>query len=599
MKQIHQQSPYEITDREVPHVSPKFAVAAITVFLAFLILPMLFWGVLKMIPGGTAPFEVKLEENRKPFEMPDKLNVKTVTADIESYFNDRIPFRSALVFTHQQLTNAIEKPYRETLRPQLIQWLFAPPADTPTPTPPMTDPDLIFGETGEETTTESHDPPADPTLPPTEVEIDGDPACPHSYDSGTQITPATCEEDGWGTVRKVCQACGRTLKEYTEKLEHSMQLTLHVAPTCLADGKTVHTCSGCGKVTEELLNGGHTGSQVRTVEPSYTDYGYTLYQCDRCGGEYRTNVKNKLYDNSLLPLTIMGPQNAGAIEGKHKWLFYSGNNSIGYYQNTNPLSDQQLQNYAAILQELYNLCKAQGKEVRIMFMPNKEQIYWEYMPTLNVTPGDKRTQKFADYINENTDMEVIFPYEELRAAKPYWQVYSRLDTHWNAAGGFVGAQALCESLGLETVSMYDLPIVQDNSKTLSKSDLINIGQLNKADYGEDTDYIITYKPEVNMLSEKGGFETDDISVTVSDSENECNFVLLSDSFRKNMVPFLKKEFSNGLFTHRDKVKGDNPNPTVVQAIKDADIIVIAAVERIDTDVIRTAQKVIEILEENE
>ena len=98
-----------------------------------------------------------------------------------------------------------------------------------------------------------------------------------------------------------------------------------------------------------------------------------------------------------------------------------------------------------------------------------------------------------------------------------------------------------------------------------------------------------------MLSEKGGFETGDISVTVSDSENQCNFVMLSDSFRKNMVPFLKKDFSNGLFTHRNKID----DPTVIQSIKDADIIVIAAVERGDTGVISTAQKVIEILKSNQ
>ncbi|MBQ9131258.1 MAG: hypothetical protein IJX62_02135, partial [Clostridia bacterium] len=311
---------------------------------------------------------------------------------------------------------------------------------------------------------------------------------------------------------------------------------------------------------------------------------------------YRTDIVDKLYDTSPFPLTLLGSDSSGnAVEGRSKWLFYTGNNSLGYYQNTNPLTEKQMKEYANVLQELHEICQAQGKEVRIMIMPNKEQIYWEYMPTLGVTPGIKRTQAFVDYVKANTEVGIVYPYQELMAAKPYWQVYSRLDTHWNAAGGFVGAQALYRSLGMEPVSMYNLPIVEDNIQTLSHSDLINIGRVNAADYGEETDYIITYKPNVRMLSEKGGFETGDISITVSDSDNQCNFVMLSDSFRKNMVPFLKKDFSNGLFTHRSKIG----NETVIQAIKDADIIVIAAVERTDTAVVQTAKQVIEILKQNQ
>ena len=57
-------------NRDVVPVSPRFAIAAMAIFLSVLILPMLFWGILKLIPGGTEPFEVELSENRAPFKMP-------------------------------------------------------------------------------------------------------------------------------------------------------------------------------------------------------------------------------------------------------------------------------------------------------------------------------------------------------------------------------------------------------------------------------------------------------------------------------------------------------------------------------------------------
>jgi hypothetical protein len=196
---------------------------------------------------------------------------------------------------------------------------------------------------------------------------------------------------------------------------------------------------------------------------------------------------------------------------------------------------------------------------------------------------------------------MIYPYDELIAAKPYWQVYSRLDTHWNAAGGFVGLQALYKALGLETTTMYNLPIIESLENTISGNDLINIGKVNKADYGDDTDYDIHYKEDITVnLVKTGngyGYQTNDITITESDSPNKCNFVFLGDSFRKNMVRFLVKDFSNTFCTHRSKL--NNNDPEVIEAVKNSDILVLAAAERADENLINTAKKVIEILKENQ
>jgi hypothetical protein len=115
----------ELPADDVRAVNPRFAIAAMVIFLSVLILPMLFWGVLKLIPGGTEHFEVELSENRAPFKMPEEIDLKTLTANLESYFNDRIPFRSLLLKTHQDATNALEYPYKESIRPALIRAFFA------------------------------------------------------------------------------------------------------------------------------------------------------------------------------------------------------------------------------------------------------------------------------------------------------------------------------------------------------------------------------------------------------------------------------------------------------------------------------------------
>jgi hypothetical protein len=589
-------NPHSSEEFTPPPVKRKFAILSISVFLALLILPMLIWGTLKLIPGGTDAFDIRLEENRKPFEMPVELDLSKLTSHLESYFNDRIPFRNLLISSHQKLTTAFEAPYKDEIRPFLIRCFFSTPqVNIPTP-PGGGSGDLIFG-TEEETT------PSEEPLPDAIVEIEGDPNCSHRFGEKIQLAEATCAAEGWGTVRLVCIDCGHAKKEFTPRKEHTLVEIANIAKTCLKDGKITYECSSCHEKTETILRAGHTSARVlKTVAPTCEDYGYTLHRCSKCFGEYRTDVVEKLYDTSAFPLSYLSAGNgyAAPIEGKFKWLFYSGDNTLDYYTKINALDDRELENLAALIKELYTVCEERGKTVQLMVMPMREHIYAEYMPTISVEEGSNRVQKIVRYMKKTLDIEIVYPYEDLLAAKPYWQVAYRLDTHWNAAGGFVGTQALYRALGMETVSMYNLPILEIAADPNSKYDLVWRSGSDASYYGEDNDYFIEYKPEYNLLSEqvdKGGDENepyDDIRITTSSSPNRCNFVMIADSYRLNMEPYLIKDFSNCLFTHRRRV---NEEP-VRQAILESDIIVIAAAERLDNELEECIRQVINILKSN-
>ena len=75
---------------------------------------------------------------------------------------------------------------------------------------------------------------------------------------------------------------------------HNWQETDKTEPTCVTAGKTVSTCSLCGKTkTDPLPAAGHTWVVERTVQTSYDDegnllqQGYTIYQCSVCGEQYK------------------------------------------------------------------------------------------------------------------------------------------------------------------------------------------------------------------------------------------------------------------------------------------------------------------------
>ena len=218
-------------------------------------------------------------------------------------------------------------------------------------------------------------------------------------------------------------------------------------------------------------------------------------------------------------------------------------------------------------------------------------MYSEYMPDYEIVNSVKRVQLLTEYINHNSAVPAVYPLAQLKAAKPYWQVYYKHDTHWNPAGGFIGVQELYKALGFETTELLNLP-VRETAK--GGGDLINIGGLSAKDYTGDKSYSITYRPEVTVKTANSSPINAHTSHSSSNGKYDLNFVMLSDSFRGSMRQFLERDFTSCFLTHRSQVR----DADVVAAIKDADVLVISTVERNDASVFDTIKVIIEILSQD-
>jgi hypothetical protein len=182
-----------------------------------------------------------------------------------------------------------------------------------------------------------------------------------------------------------------------------------------------------------------------------------------------------------------------------------------------------------------------------------------------------------------TDVKIIYPINELLAAKPYMDMYLKYDTHWNCAGGFVGHQAMLKSLGLEYTSINNCPVYEYTGvETTNKDpyytnvwgDMISIGGLNRNDYTIDHNFYVKYRPDVVVDSRVGGNGASDTRhSTASNAPNDLNFVMLADSYRVMQLGYLEKDFSDCFLTHRSSVH----NADVVAAVREADVLVIASV----------------------
>ena len=407
----------------------------------------------------------------------------------------------------------------------------------------------------------------------------------HDYNVET-IAP-TCTEFGYDL--STCRVCGyERQSNAVAKLGHDWQIESEIIATCKREGEQIYKCINCLEYAPETVKipKGHNGPATATVVAATKyEYGYTLNRCDTCGTLYRTNVTNKLADNSYFPLKLTA--NDKVVYGRGDWLFYGIDGSLSYYQATNILTESKMAEYTDILKELQALCDERGIELRIMIMPNKEQMYSEFMPIIEVKDSYKRVDRLVDYITENSSVKVIHPKKELTDAKPYYRVYWKYDTHWNAAGSFIGTQTLYKSLGMEYTSLSCVPY---STAVYTGGDLLSIGEVDRSQFVDDVRYDITYKPEITVKSV--GYGGQGSAKSTSSSTNDKHYVMLGDSFRVSMIPFLQKDFAQTTIYHR------NEFDVVKNEVLDADILVIAAVERYDADIFNTAKKIIELYKSN-
>ena len=119
----------------------------------------------------------------------------------------------------------------------------------------------------------------------------------HDYsDQWTVDEEADCVNDG--SKSRHCSRCdAKTDVTVIEAKGHTEVVDKAVAATCTADGYTEGKhCSVCNAVIvaqEKIAATGHKYVET-VVEPSYSNRGYTLYECSVCGYSYKDNYEEQL-----------------------------------------------------------------------------------------------------------------------------------------------------------------------------------------------------------------------------------------------------------------------------------------------------------------
>lgn len=169
--------------------------------------------------------------------------------------------------------------------------------------------------------------------------------------------------------------------------------------------------------------------------------------------------------NAWVNLKFFGiVESSEVLLGSDGWLFHKNANdsaAIDDYQGLNQYTEVQLQQLTEKLVELDEILKEKGVELKVIIPPNKEQVYSRYMPENIPVLAKGRVQLLAEYVNNNCDVELIYPLEEFREFSENENVYYKYDTHWNNLGAVKGVNLILDGFENYTATVADAEPLMD------------------------------------------------------------------------------------------------------------------------------------------
>ena len=269
------------------------------------------------------------------------------------------------------------------------------------------------------------------------------------------------------------------------------------------------------------------------------------------------------------------------IHGQDDWMFYdSGKVPDGYtlidYFGAIQFSEAQLKEMAEGIKAAERYYKARGIDYVIVVIPNKENLYAEYMPERLQTErvsDESRMDKAVKYLQKHTDVKIInlkYALEKAKTDVPV-KLYFKRDSHWNGVGAYY---AFNEVLRVLNANGYHLPIeeLKDNMITYTGSHSTDMDIIeNEASFG------VKYREDVEsktLIDEDNGF------MRVYETPNAYTgktMLMVRDSFGITSMPYYNKVFKKTVYVHT-KYNKRNSLDELVEKYQ-PDIVVDHLVER--------------------
>ena len=315
-----------------------------------------------------------------------------------------------------------------------------------------------------------------------------------------------------------------------------------------------------GKTGETATQGNHIESGVlKNITNLCDSLDSLINSVDLTWSVYENSSLSKM-DSVATYLATGEVSSVQVVGGSEGWLFYRtnkyGTDSIGDYEGTNLYSQQELDNIAQDVISAQNELKKRGIKVEFFIPPNKENVYFEFMPDTYSHADISRSDKLIEYLKEK-GVNIVSAKEELIKEHLTTPLYYKTDTHWNQLGAYIGVRKVLSELGIHIPELSDRIFtskdLNGNYNCTYGAELSRMAGLQFA-FKDDEVYEIEgctrvdWQAYENEQSEKGvsHFHNDNAKVKTS-------MLLIGDSFRTMMIPPLGEQFEDLYVISREEM----------------------------------------------
>ena len=242
-----------------------------------------------------------------------------------------------------------------------------------------------------------------------------------------------------------------------------------------------------------------------------------------------------------------------AIEGKNGWLFYRSlpaldGDTTADYVGRERYDLHFMKETLDAVTELDNKLKSMGISLCLLVVPNKENVYSEFMPDKVFRASNiSRTDLLIKYIMSHSNIMTAYCKEALLHYKKDFLLYYPLDSHWNMVGGYVGAQCVFETMGFPVeplgrrrISLCDADHRNDIVSIIKAPDLYE-------QYSE-SEITITGLPNVGK---KTNWMEYSHNQNFSAPEDK-SILVVGDSFMHALIPSFLERFTHVHDVHRSE-----------------------------------------------
>ncbi len=252
------------------------------------------------------------------------------------------------------------------------------------------------------------------------------------------------------------------------------------------------------------------------------------------------------------------------LEGRDDWLFLTkdSNDVVGQHTGRRRFSDEDLRRWCEILDGRAAFLQELGIPYLFMAAPDAHAVYRDKLPA-EVKPISTRPihQLMSHLADSGSVTRIIYPLEEMIAAREDDHVISPVDTHWTEFGSYVAYLTLLAEL--ERV----VPIRRIEEKDLTFVTTDIEGDLGSKVGRTGPMVVARMEPAARLVSDNCVFNIGSHVVTECSEAPPTTCVLFGDSYSNSVVRYLSESFGRLVFAHvpfvdRELVEDEQPDVVV-------------------------------------